>query len=82
MNPLRERRADILPLAEHFLGIYGQQLKTGSPHLLPETRAALLDYAWPGNIRELENVIQSAVLASVDGAIHPRNLQTAASIAA
>ena len=59
--PLRERRDDILPLAHHFLQV---ALKLSSKHILGFTEVVLqrlVDYAWPGNIRELENVVQRAV---------------------
>lgn len=75
LSPLRERRVDIVPLAEHFMKTHGKRLGTSSAQLLPETRDALTAYSWPGNIRELENVIQSALLASDDGLIHPRDLR-------
>lgn len=60
--PLRERRADILPLARHFLEVYGERLGNGPADLHPDAEEALFAYAWPGNIRELENVIHRASL--------------------
>jgi transcriptional regulator with GAF, ATPase, and Fis domain len=56
--PLRERRADVLPLVEHFLAVLSQQ--TGQPlkRVSPEAMKALSEYAWPGNVRELENVVE------------------------
>ncbi|MBL1378867.1 sigma-54 dependent transcriptional regulator [Zobellella iuensis] len=57
--PLRERAEDILPLAGHFLARYGQGELF---RLSPEAERALLGYPWPGNIRELENVIQRALI--------------------
>jgi sigma-54-specific transcriptional regulator len=60
--PLRERPGDILPLAHHFLGIYGDRLGYTNARLAPEAERALLDYDWPGNIRELENAIHRALL--------------------
>lgn len=72
--PLRERRADILPLARHFLAIYGE--KTGVPvvTLNPDAEEALFNHAWPGNIRELENVVQRAVLVASGPTIEPQHL--------
>jgi DNA-binding NtrC family response regulator len=59
--PLRERRADILPLARHFLAF--RSAESGrSLSLAPDAEAALLSYSWPGNVRELENVIERAVV--------------------
>jgi DNA-binding NtrC family response regulator len=72
--PLRERRADILPLARHFLDIYGQRLGTGAPNLSPDAEEALFSHSWPGNIRELENVIHRATLVSRNLLIQPADL--------
>jgi DNA-binding NtrC family response regulator len=61
--PLRERREDILPLAETFLRSYSAG--SGGPRTLDAgARAALVEYAWPGNVRELMNRIQRATLIS------------------
>jgi len=67
--PLRERRADILPLAQHFLVTYGDRLKAGRLELTPAAEETLFNYAWPGNIRELENAIHRATLVCQDGRI-------------
>jgi sigma-54-specific transcriptional regulator len=61
---LRDRPGDILPLAGYFLTLYGQRLGAGATSLTPEAAQRLLAHAWPGNIRELENVIHSALLVS------------------
>jgi len=60
--PLRERGADIQMLVEHFLGVFKR--KHGRPELklAPEARQKLLAYQWPGNVRQLRNVIDSAVI--------------------
>ena len=55
---LRERRDDIIPLAEFFLQKYG----AGKFLLSPEARQMLTQYSWPGNVRELENVVQRALV--------------------
>jgi sigma-54-specific transcriptional regulator len=60
--PLRERPGDILPLVDHFLDVYRNRMHTTRPELLPETKRVLQSYPWPGNIRELENVIHRALL--------------------
>ncbi|MDX1642850.1 MAG: sigma-54 dependent transcriptional regulator [Thermoanaerobaculia bacterium] len=66
--PLAERPADVLPLAEHFLGVHPQT--DGERAELDEaSREALLAHDWPGNVRELENRIQRAVLVARDGTI-------------
>lgn len=72
--PLRERRGDILPLVEHFLNVYRNKLNTASHRLAPETTSLLMEYPWPGNIRELENVIHRAVLVSTSNTLYPKDL--------
>jgi sigma-54-specific transcriptional regulator len=69
LPPLRGRPGDILPLARHFLGVYAGKLKIDSPQLSDEAQGALLAYAWPGNIRELENVIHYALIVCRDGVV-------------
>ncbi|RCK78166.1 MAG: Response regulator of zinc sigma-54-dependent two-component system [Candidatus Ozemobacter sibiricus] len=60
--PLRERREDILPLARHFVRAFAQQQgRAEPPRLDPEVERLLLEYPWPGNIRELENCLHFAV---------------------
>ena len=61
LPPLRERRDDILPLAEHFLEKYARPLGKEIRGIAPETCGHLLAYHWPGNVRELEASIQRAV---------------------
>jgi sigma-54-specific transcriptional regulator len=75
LPPLRERRADIVPLAEHFLAKHGERLRSRAAYLTADARRALLSHSWPGNIRELENVIQAAMMASADGALRPEHLR-------
>lgn len=75
---LAERPGDILPLAAHFLRIYSERLGVAQPELQHATQEALLAYAWPGNIRELENVVHAALLTARDGVIRPENLRFAA----
>ncbi len=72
--PLRQRRADILPLARHFLDDHLHKLGAATMTLSPAAEEALFNHAWPGNIRELENVIQRAVLICADGTIEPAYL--------
>jgi len=65
LPPLRERRADILPLTEHFLRSFGRKTSKTVSGVTEPVRDALLRYLWPGNIRELRNAIQrAAILAS------------------
>ncbi|TRX74619.1 sigma 54-interacting transcriptional regulator [Pseudomonas mangiferae] len=83
LPPLRERPGDILPLAEYFLGIYAQRLDLPLPLIGADAQAALEQYAWPGNTRELENSIHFALLVSDGEEILPRhlNLPAAAGVA-
>jgi DNA-binding NtrC family response regulator len=70
--PLRERRADIVPLAEHLLssmrGVHGRQVE-----LTEVSRRMLTAYDWPGNVRELRNALERAVVFGQDGAIEPKD---------
>jgi transcriptional regulator with GAF, ATPase, and Fis domain len=59
---LRDRPSDILPLAMHFASRFGQQCGKRMTGISPEAQAYLLHYEWPGNIRELENAIERAVV--------------------
>lgn len=74
---LRERPGDILPLAEYFLGLYAQRLGLDIPPISTGARHALEAYYWPGNTRELENVIHFALLVSNSEQIEPHNLNLA-----
>jgi transcriptional regulator with PAS, ATPase and Fis domain len=60
--PLRERKKDILPLARYFLQRYGNSKTDPIESLSPELEQCLVAYSFPGNIRELENIMASAVL--------------------
>jgi two-component system, NtrC family, response regulator AtoC len=61
LPPLRERKEDILGLADCFLTKHSTQLGRSRPTLSARTRGALVNYSWPGNIRELENVVKRIV---------------------
>jgi sigma-54-specific transcriptional regulator len=75
LPPLRQRVADILPLAQRFIASYSARLNRTPPSLSVDARNAMLDYPWPGNIRELENAIHAAVLINVDGVIRSTDLK-------
>jgi sigma-54-specific transcriptional regulator len=75
LAPLRERQADILPLAHHFLSVYGSRLGYSTTTLSPEAVAQLLGYPWPGNIRELENSIHHALLVCAGTTLRPDDLR-------
>ena len=67
--PLRERRADILPMARAFLAGYGRRHARDGLHLAPSAERALLDYPWPGNVRELRHVMERAALLARQDAL-------------
>ncbi|MDU8357517.1 MULTISPECIES: sigma-54 interaction domain-containing protein [Pseudomonas syringae group] len=79
---LRERPLDILPLVEHFRKTYSLKLKITEPMLSEATVNALLAYPWPGNIRELENVVHLALLVAGDKVIRPEHLKFSAGLSA
>lgn len=64
LPPLRERKEDIAPLAEHFLRTRAVRLNVPVPALTRNHLSKLMAYPWPGNVRELENVIERAVILS------------------
>ncbi|HSY26352.1 MAG TPA: sigma 54-interacting transcriptional regulator, partial [Burkholderiaceae bacterium] len=72
---LCERTGDILPLAHHFINVYRSKLNLGPVALSDDTQAALLAYEWPGNIRELENVIHYALIVCRDNVIQADDLK-------
>jgi Nif-specific regulatory protein len=78
---LRERRPDILLLADHFLEKYGRQNGRRIKRISTPAIDMLMSYHWPGNVRELENAIERAALVCEGGVIHgyhlPPTLQTA-----
>jgi len=75
LAPLCERPGDILPLARHFIGVYSDKLKQHNVNLAPGAQLALLGYEWPGNIRELENVIHFALIVCRDSVIQVEDLK-------
>lgn len=75
LPPLRERPGDILPLARHFISIYERRLGQAGMRLQREAERALLAYAWPGNIRELENTIHHALLVCTNNELTTEDLQ-------
>jgi NtrC-family two-component system response regulator AlgB len=62
LPPLRERAADILPLAQHLLGFFARQSGKAISGFAEPAREAILRYSWPGNIRELRNVVERGVI--------------------
>ena len=72
--PLRERGQDILLLARHFLHLHCRRYGKTSMRFSPAAEEALLRYPWPGNIRELRNVVEQTVLLSPQEVIKPAQL--------
>lgn len=80
LPPLRERRSDIMLLADFFTQHFSHQYKRSIKRISTSAINMMMQYHWPGNVRELENCIERAVLTSTDSVIHgyhlPPSLQT------
>jgi len=74
MPPLRERIDDVPLLAQHFLQSYAGEMGRPTPTLSEEALVAMTRYPWPGNIRELKNAIERAVVLTRDDVIQPHEL--------
>jgi DNA-binding NtrC family response regulator len=72
--PLRERRSDIPILIDHFLARFNQSKHTDVSGLAPDALYQLTEYDWPGNIRELENMIERLVVLKKCGTLSPEDL--------
>jgi formate hydrogenlyase transcriptional activator len=66
---LRERREDIPALVTHFMKLFSRRMGKPVDSIPPETMAAFQCYSWPGNIRELQNLVERAVILSRDGVL-------------
>ena len=75
MPPLRDRRDDIPLLAELFLSSTAAQQHLNASHLAHDALRVLMQHDWPGNIRELANVVQGAALLSNDGVLRPQHIR-------
>ena len=74
---LRERREDILPLAQHFIQIYNGKFKRNIQGISHTAAAALMSHAWPGNVRELRNVVERAMVLEESERIQSSSLYIA-----
>lgn len=72
--PLRERTEDVSLLVDHYLDFYGRQHRTPRPEITPAAMDALMAHRWPGNIRELRNVVERVVLKVNGRAVRPADL--------
>jgi DNA-binding NtrC family response regulator len=77
LPPLRERREDIPALVDHFLALSSRELNMPAPGVSPGAVAAMLEYAWPGNIRELRNAMGRAMILGDGGEVRPQDLSFA-----
>ena len=75
--PLRERKEDIPLLIAHFLQTYNERNKRSVEGFTSRAKAAMLNYDWPGNIRELGNCVESTVVLATDKTIHLEDLPAA-----
>lgn len=74
-HPLRERKSDIIPLANYLIRKHCQGKLPVIPVISPEAQKLMLAYSWPGNARELDNVVQRALVLQVQGIIEVEHLQ-------
>jgi DNA-binding NtrC family response regulator len=72
--PLRERREDILPVAEHFLARFAESMARKVTGFSEAAKQALMRYSWPGNVRELANAVERALVVCRSGEILPEHL--------
>jgi DNA-binding NtrC family response regulator len=80
--PLRERREDIALLAEHFLSLYAREMGCDGSPLSVSVVAALENYSFPGNVRELKNIVERALMTSRGEPIRPSHLHFQTGLAA
>ena len=74
LPPLVERPSDILPLAENYLAYFAGESKRPNLHFSKEAQNTLLEYGWPGNLREMRNVVERASILSENDEIGPHHL--------
>jgi NtrC-family two-component system response regulator AlgB len=74
LPPLRDRREDLMPLARHYLRFF--ESRQGRNHLTfsPRCEAVIVSYSWPGNLRQLRNVVERAVILSPTEVVEPSDL--------
>jgi|SRR5579863_532906 len=72
--PLRERTEDLLLLVDHYLAFFSEKCKKEKPQLSPQALTLLMNHPWPGNIRQLKNVIERGVVLDRDQLLMPEDL--------
>jgi DNA-binding NtrC family response regulator len=73
--PLRDRKEDIVPLSRLFMDRFARQFKKSFREISPPAERILLDYPWPGNIRELRNLFERTVLLETGSTLEPQHLR-------
>ena len=79
--PLRERKEDIPLLAQHFVEMFATEMGVSPPAITPDALATLVDYGYPGNVRELKNAIERALIESSGKDIEAQHLHLSADVA-
>ena len=74
LPPLRERKEDIPALVQHFLSKYSREIGKDVPHLSAEAVRQLIGYDWPGNVREIENVIHRGLIVCNGRVLKPEHI--------
>ncbi|RPH95183.1 sigma-54-dependent Fis family transcriptional regulator [candidate division KSB1 bacterium] len=74
LPPLRERGSDVIHVAEHFIRHFNREFSKSMHTISPDAQQLLMSYDWPGNIRELRNAIERAVLIGASDEIRPQDL--------
>jgi Nif-specific regulatory protein len=72
--PLRERREDILPIAHYFLEKYASEKELPVKRLSPKVKELLVEYDYPGNVRELRNIIERAIIGGSSDVINSQDI--------
>ena len=74
LPPLRERREDIPQLLKHYVAHYAKQLDKPAPEIAEDVQMTLMQFDWPGNVRQLMNVVQNMVVITEGDRIEPRHI--------
>lgn len=74
IRPLREHKADILPIAQHYLDMYVAKHESRVRSLSEEAKKSLVSYRWPGNIRELKNTVERLCVLCDQEVVHPSDI--------
>src|SRR5271166_1394538 len=74
LPPLRDRKEDVLPLVDYFIGRYNRKFRKNVKGITEESRKLILKYDWPGNVRELKNAVERAMILGEDEELDPEYL--------